>query len=220
MPGVGDGTIPRLVVDPFGVDTVATLTVVKGDDSTAAAAVSSQDGGHTWIATDPIVYSLSGLWIFRWKVAGTGFGWKDFAVNVTPDQLLQRRSWATTADLANWLNTTVPADARRMLAHATRVVEDLIKHARYDVDENDDPTDPKVVQAVKDAVCEQVNWWIQCGDEHGARGLYTTVSIGSATVSRSTSQGGNSQTSIPGIGRDVLPILRRAGLLDGQPLSW
>lgn len=219
MPDVGDGTLPRLTVTPFAGDTAAVLTVYRGDDTTTVPAVASADGGATWLANSPVTYTVPGLWGFKWVTTGTGFGTELFTVNVTPDELQARRAWATTADLANWINTTVPADARRMLANATREVEDLIKHAVYDVDDDGEPTDTDVIAALKDAVCAAVDWWIKSGDEHGARSLYTSVSIGGTSLSRAaTGPGGDMK--IPAIGRAVGPILRRAGLLNVQPASW
>jgi hypothetical protein len=103
-----------------------------------------------------------------------------------------------------------------MLAHATREVEDLLKHAIYDTDDDGEPTDADVIAACNDAVCAAVEWWIEAGDEHGARSLYTSVTIGSVSLGRAS--GGTKD--IPPIGRAVGPILRRAGLLNTQPAHW
>lgn len=223
MPDVGDATIPRLVVTPYDGTTVAAFTVTDGADvvSTPAVSVTSEDPstGQVWDGDQALVYTKSGLWVLGWEVAGTGKGKQATKVQVTPSPTVGRGFvWATTTDLANWIDDTPPLDARRMLAHATRKVRALVQMAIYDVDTAGEPTDVDVIAAVRDATCDLAQWWIQSGDEHGARSLFTSVSIGGVSLSRGGRGNGTSDT--PAVPPSTYDVLRLAGLLDHHPISW
>lgn len=218
MPEAGTSEYARLSADPFDGTTDATLTVVRPDGTTAAQAVSSSDGGATWVSGSPVTYSTAGLWRLRWTVTGTGEGQATQTIAVAPAAGSAGRAYATSTDLANWMQAAPPADADRLLAQATVDVDDLLLTARYNVDADGMPTDAEVIAALRDATCELVSWWEETGDEHGAASVYGSVSIGSVSLSRGGAGGKGATT--PRIGPKVRAILSNAGLLGHEPLTW
>lgn len=68
--------------------------------------------------------------------------------------------YATTTDLAEYLFVTednLPADAERLLARASELVGSLVKR-------NYDSTVAAHVEAVKQATCAQVEYWLEVGE--------------------------------------------------------
>lgn len=224
MAQVGTGQVARLQLPVYDVTTVATLQLVSPPDAsgvrtTTDIEVSADDGGHIWTGDIP-PYPVPGLWSQVWTVTGTGTGRLVHTVEVEADPLTSvGRSYASTADLANWLRAPLPDDAERMLAAATREVDVLMLSSIYLVDTDGNPTDPVQRRAMADAVCELVSWWLDTGDESGALSIYAAMSAGSVSVSRGrstgTSGGRNSRVS-----QQVLDILTAAGLLRHRPVTW
>lgn len=134
------------------------------------------------------------------------------------------RIYATRADLEAYLPAalTLPAEpeATRMLTRASEVVDDLLVTAVYDVDAGLLPTDTTVAEALRQATCAQVAWWIETGDETGAAAQYQSVSIGSVSLSRGYSGAGSSTGTAQRISDDAMRHLRRVGLVGNHPLSW
>lgn len=122
-------------------------------------------------------------------------------------------AYATYAQLSTWIGSsqTVPAEAEgdRLLARASSLIDRALIAAIYDVDSSGDPTDADVIQALADAACAQVAWWIKTGDELGDDGRWTSVSIGSARLSRGN---GNGASTSSRLAPQVLDILITAGL--------
>ncbi|WP_433067433.1 hypothetical protein [Dactylosporangium sp. CS-033363] len=221
MPEVGEFTIPRLLVTPFDGTTAATLQVFDGADVATpwpVTKVGESAAGQEWLGDDPLEFTAGGLWHLRWQVTGTGMGRQTSKVAVAPDPLMARPAWATTTDLADWTGAAPPLDARRMLQHATRKIRSVVMTAFYDVDELGEPTDAKVKATLRDAVCDLVQWYVKAGDEHGARSLYTSVSIGGVSLSRGARPNGS--TDVPPVPASTYDVLRVGGLLDDQPVSW
>lgn len=124
-------------------------------------------------------------------------------------------AYATTADLtAAWPSDAgpVPADAARLLEAASDLLDTtILLSAAYCTDDAGAPTDPIVVEALRDAVCAQVRWWDETGDELGSAGTVQSVSIGSVSLTRAATAGpggGGGGTLAPQVGR----ILRRPRL--------
>lgn len=73
MPDVGDLVTATLTVSPSGVSTAAAITVYKPDGTTATASTpSTADAGATWTSTYTV--DVSGWWLEKWTVTGTGAG--------------------------------------------------------------------------------------------------------------------------------------------------
>lgn len=113
---------------------------------------------------------------------------------------------ATTDDLTAWLpeDVTVPSDAARLLERASLVVDDAVT-APYLVDTERVPTETRIADALRDATCAQVEWWIETGDVLGLDDFHS-VSIGSVTLARSESK------SRRRLAPDAQLILANAGL--------
>jgi hypothetical protein len=74
-------------------------------------------------------------------------------------------AYATTAQLGTWIGVASPADAARLLDRASTVIDYALIGAIYNVDGTGSPTDANVIQAVQDATCAQVEWWLANNDE-------------------------------------------------------
>lgn len=210
---VGDVATLTLTVSPADVDTAATLTVVSPTGVTTTPSTTPNADRTQWTALVPLLEA--GEYIGRWTVAGTGAGVEQQTLTARPTlpvTIAGQRVYATTADLAHSLEAAPPTGARRKLRHASQIVERRTKCAIYDVDVNGFPTKTEVKNAFRDAVCAQVEWWGETGDEFGTAGQWDNVKIGSVAL------GGRKSTSHAG-GEELAPaaesILDNAGLLPG-----
>lgn len=128
--------------------------------------------------------------------------------------------YATLGDLAGNKPEDVTlsssdTELTRLLDSASREIRRATKTAIYDVDVDSYPTNVDIREAFRLATCAQVYWWSETGDEQGVQGQYTSVSIGSVSLSR----GGGSAGSTSGQQGRLAPaadtILRDAGVLAG-----
>lgn len=125
------------------------------------------------------------------------------------------RLYATLAQLEDyhagrpgWVAPVEP-NATRLLTRASREIDRILTTlgAWYDVDTVTLlPTQTTVAEALRDAVCEQVGWWQEIGDESGAGGIYQSVSIGSVQLTRA--QGSSSPVTTRSA--EAVGILRAA----------
>lgn len=130
-------------------------------------------------------------------------------------------AYATIDDLTPTYVDPAPANATLLLERASRLVDDALLCAVYDVDEDGLPTDPAHIAALRDATCEQVAAWIAVGEDGtGASAEYGDVQIGSVRLAR-TARGG-SQTGAGGGGSaaarlapQAWMILQQVGLVGG-----
>lgn len=97
-----------------------------------------------------------------------------------------------------------PDDALRQLRRASAKV-DLAVRQPYDVDVDGAATDPDVAAALRDAVCAQVEQWVEVGEENSIDGL--------AGTARATGGG----VRAPDLAPRALEILLLAGLV--QPAN-
>lgn len=130
-----------------------------------------------------------------------------------------RRVYATPEQLAAWLSQPTPADAERLLARAAEDIDSALLTAVYAVDDDGDPLDPRIVQALADAACAQVEWQLATGDDGtGAGGAWDSVSIGPVSLS------GRASRTTGASGVELAPradrVLRRAGLEPGRVFAW
>ncbi|UDM00081.1 hypothetical protein [Streptomyces longhuiensis] len=186
MPDVGDVVTARLEVTPFDGTTAATLVVTGPDGATLAPVVTSSEGGAVWTA--PVTYTLAGLWRLSWTVTGTGASVQHEVATVAPAPavVVTGRVYATTTQLANILGAAPALNAVQLLADASRALDDALKTAVYDTDDDGMPTHPDVIAAFAEAVCRIVEWWGETGDAVGADGGWDSVSAGPVSLSRSS----------------------------------
>ncbi|MFB8763836.1 hypothetical protein [Nocardiopsis alba] len=129
------------------------------------------------------------------------------------------RVYATPSDLTEWGVELDQAEARGMIRRASALVENHTITARYRVDGDGMPTEPRLVEAFRDAVCAVVAWWEETGNASGAAGQYTDVSLGSLSLRRAPSAGGHSSAQAARIAPEAVQILATAGLLSQAPGS-
>jgi hypothetical protein len=201
-----DGTtaVTLALYDPLGVPAAPAVTNVSGD---------------LWRALAPV--PTAGEWSAVWTVTGTGDGTEVYRFQVAPVTVgpAAGRTYATTADLAAWLDAAPPAGSARLLRRASAVVDDWTRAAVYDVDTDQLPTVATIRDAFRDAVCAQVESWQASGagpSGPGAAG-YSQITAGRITLVRGA---GSTAAAAPVVsGRALAPeaasILAAEGLL-----SW
>jgi hypothetical protein len=207
MPDVGDLVTARLGVSPADETTQAALLVTLPDGSTLSPVVTASDGGAVWTA--PVVYTLAGVWRLSWTVTGTGASVEHelVAVAPVPGAAGGGRPYATTTDLAQYLQAAPPLDSQHLLDGASRMLDArVLAYCRYDVDDTGLPSDTAVAQAIGRAVCAQVAWWDEVGDSRGAAGAgYGSVSIGSVSLGRTTGTATASASGEDAAARQIAP---------------
>ncbi|MFE9645315.1 hypothetical protein ACFYO0_14600 [Streptomyces sp. NPDC006365] len=103
------------------------------------------------------------------------------------------RIYATSADYQAYTGQTAPTDIVARLGRASRFLDaEVFRLCWYEVHEDGHPSNTIVKAAFADAVCAQVQWWAETGDELGTAGQWSSVSIGSVSLSRSGSSSGSS----------------------------
>lgn len=183
MPVVGDQTTATLAVPTHDVTTLATLTVTSPAGAVSTPVVTPVDDGATWTA--PVAYTVAGLWRLSWTVTGTGATVEHQLVSVgpAPSLLEDGRSYATTTDLANYLGAAPPVSAPRLLLRASELLDsDFLVAAVYDVDTDGMPTHPLVLAGFRDAVCSQVEFWGEVGEDADISGPLQGAQIGSVNL--------------------------------------
>ncbi|QIK64152.1 hypothetical protein G7068_13795 [Leucobacter viscericola] len=125
------------------------------------------------------------------------------------------RTYATDTDYASWLDVKeAPEGAARLLRDASLEVDEMLLTAIYRVDHDGAPTEPHVIEALRDATCAQAEYRAEHGDE-------ATITLGDVPVSLGPlSIGGRSNsktdgTALPQHNPVAVRILRLAGLIPG-----
>ncbi|MFD8970542.1 hypothetical protein ACFV0C_37070 [Streptomyces sp. NPDC059568] len=191
MPDAGDLVTVRITVDPHDGTTAATLTVTAPDGGLSTPAATTVDNGATWTAQ--VTYGTAGVWRLSWTVAGTGALVNHQLVSVTPipDVVAAGRTYATTTQLADELKKAPPLDAVQLLERASELLDaDFLLTAIYEVDANGMPTDPDVAAAFMKAVCAQIEFWGEAGEEVDITGPLESVTIGSVAIKHAAGGGG------------------------------
>lgn len=113
---------------------------------------------------------------------------------------------ATTAELATWLGVAegdLVSDASRLLDRATEVIDEAVV-APYD------DTDSDILDALSNATCAQVEFWLEIGEEHDISGQRGEIETEGLRISR-----------LPGT---LAPRARRAlagqNLLSRSVMAW
>jgi hypothetical protein len=109
------------------------------------------------------------------------------------------RVYATSAEYVTYTGQAAPADIDALLARASRFLDSRVfRLCWYEVVEATGlPSNALVAEAFSAAVCAQVQWWVETGDELGTAGQWGSVSIGSVSLSGARSSSG-SGGSAPG----------------------
>lgn len=123
--------------------------------------------------------------------------------------------YATSTDYTARTGQAAPDDIDVRLVYASEAVDDALLTAVYEVDAQGMPTVPEVVEALRNAACDQVAFVLGMGgDLTGAAAQWDSVSLG--PVSMSGRRGG---AAGQGAGVELGPVPRRslrlAGLLPG-----
>jgi hypothetical protein len=117
---------------------------------------------------------------------------------------------------------TVPADpeATRLLTRASEVIDSVLLSAVYATDDTTGlPTEAGVIEALRNATCEQVVWWLQNpGTESGQANQYQSVSIGSVSLSKGS--GSSATDPLPRVSPFLGGPLKTAGLTPGVITTW
>ncbi|MGD6750989.1 hypothetical protein [Streptomyces sp. BH105] len=106
------------------------------------------------------------------------------------------RIYATSAQYATYTGQAAPADIDARLARASRFLDsEVFRLCWYEADEDGYPANALVRGAFADAVCAQVQWWAETGDELGTAGQWGSVKIGSVSLSGPSSSSGSGGAS-------------------------
>lgn len=116
-------------------------------------------------------------------------------------------TYATIPDLTARLSSAyaVPADAATLLAKASELIDYVAFGRAQTLYESTDPAKANRQRLLADATCDQVEYWLEVGEEHDVVGLPAGSSL----------QGGRVQVQkMPGaLGQRARRTLLRAGLL-------
>ncbi len=122
--------------------------------------------------------------------------------------------YATVAEYHQYVDDSTFAPPDRLLARASRIVDEVLFGALYDVDADDLPTDPDVAAALRDATSAQVDWLRANGDTTGAGGVpvVQSATIGSISFTGATRTPAGRTRSGAEVAPEVPGILEGAGL--------
>lgn len=114
-------------------------------------------------------------------------------------------NYANRDQLSDYLpaEAQIPADADRLLRRASERVDDFVL-AGFGLDPFTGlPSDGVVAQALADATCAQVEFWMEVGEEHDVDGIRGGISVP-----------GSSYESPPNLAPRARSFLNRAGLMN------
>lgn len=121
--------------------------------------------------------------------------------------------YAVTTDVVAYMSTLTPPPAdpecSRLIARACDVLDAYLVGTQYSVDADGNPTDATVIEALKNATCAQVEWWVAKGDDLDTDRQYDSMTVEGATLSRAGRRA-------PRIAPRALDVLRVAGLATAQ----
>ncbi|QIK63840.1 hypothetical protein G7068_12040 [Leucobacter viscericola] len=126
------------------------------------------------------------------------------------------RTYADDKDFATWLQVDkAPEGAARLLRDASLEVDEMLLTAIYRVDHDGAPTEPRVIEALRDATCAQAEFRDEHGDEVEAMGSGESVRLGPLGFGGAFSSGPKPTQPIPQYSPKAYRILRLAGLIPG-----
>lgn len=129
-------------------------------------------------------------------------------------------TFATEEDLARWSDGNIPDNPRPLIRHASVMVQHAIRFARFSVTPAGLPSDPDIAEAVRDAVCAQVEAWAVSKinpTQIATTGVVTGSKIGDASftfdAASSANTASNARTELC---NEAWLILENAGLIGGK----
>jgi len=132
---------------------------------------------------------------------------------------MAQRVYATPAEYGAFAEEPFDGDETKLgrrLRSASSEVEALTRLARYDVDEDNYPTDATIADAFTEATCAIVEFWEDTDDPRGAEASAGAVKIGSVSLGTTNSnQASDSPRDklVGRIGEAAVTILTNAGLI-------
>lgn len=133
------------------------------------------------------------------------------------------RVYANNVDLAGapWRLSLDENTAEDYLLIASQCVEEATRTAVYDVDEQGAPTEPRVIEAFRDATCALAAWFDETGDPSGASARFNSMSLGSFSISGGgTGAPTNTSAAASRWAPHAITVLGNAGLLNQPARSW
>lgn len=130
--------------------------------------------------------------------------------------------FAQPGDVERWAGQTIDDDVVPLIRSASVLVQHAVRGAMFDVSPSGMPEDPDVMDALRDATCEQVAMWVEneinpARVESASVGV-TSSSIGDASVSYNTDSAGAVRDQMAReLCEEAILILANAGLLGGFP---
>ena len=91
----------------------------------------------------------------------------------------------------------------------------MLLTAVYQVDHDDMPVEPKVIEALRDATCAQAEYRDQYGDELETQNQGESIKLGPISFGGAFSSGPN-PTPLPRFAPKAIRYLRLAGLIPGS----
>jgi hypothetical protein len=209
----------RVEIDGAGQNTQVEVVLHDPDGAETSPQASPNTDRDEWTVMP--VLDAPGVWWLVAEVTGAGAGVKRYRLRVRPSGPVEPtgRVYATSGDLARYLQDAPPVDADRVLARASELVEDLAVAAVYAVDDEGYPTHEGTRAALRDATVAQAAFMAAGrGSEYGTGGDYNQVSIGSVSLA------GRGEATTGPVSADGIPIapgalgaLRRYALAPGHP---
>lgn len=129
------------------------------------------------------------------------------------------RTYATAADVETWTGNPPPADVLPLIRSASLLVERACRNDVYSVTPAGFPDEDDVLEAMRDAVCAQVEAWHAAevdpiAGPAGVEAEVSSTSIGSASVGMANSGAVDDarRQASESLATAALLILRNAGL--------
>lgn len=129
--------------------------------------------------------------------------------------------YANLGDITAWLGEDPDTDVAPLLRKASLLVARACRNDLYDTDSAGKPADDDLVDAMRDAVCAQVDKWLAAGYDviagpGGQPARKTTVAVDGASYSTDAYLTNNARdAAMTNLCDDSLTILRNAGLATG-----
>lgn len=137
---------------------------------------------------------------------------------------MAQRAYATDADYLAFTGDSMedlPDGMNARLRRASAQVDSHIRAARYDVDDDGNPTDTAIAEALRDATCAYVAYWADTDDITGGEAIAGPVKIGSVSLGGTSTGGASSRTPADTRRSDeAITILRNAGLIGSAVAHW
>lgn len=112
-------------------------------------------------------------------------------------------AYATAAEYETWSGQSAPADVERLLVRASELLDATVTTPFVVDSDTELPDDADEAEAMREAACAQVRFWVETGEEHDIDGLAGTAA----------SIGGVSGVRPPVVAPQAVRILKRAMLL-------